>query len=55
MTVKNNNSNLMIKTKNKYSILGNVGESVDCEFTLVGDSIIKEWVDILCNRGENVQ
>ncbi len=41
----------MVKTKNKYTILGNVEESIDCEFTLVGDSIIKEQIDIFCNRG----
>ncbi len=40
-----------METENKYSILGRVEESIDCEFTLVEDSIIREQVDIFCNRG----
>ncbi len=44
----------LIETKNKYSILGRLEDSVDFEFTLVGDYIIKEHVDIFCNGGRKI-
>ncbi len=44
----------IVETKNKYSILGRLEDSVDCKLTLVGDSIIKEQVDIFCNRGRKI-
>ncbi len=43
-----------METKNKYSILDRLEDSVDCEFMLVVDSIIKERVDIFCNRGRKM-
>ncbi len=43
-----------VETKNKYSILGGLEDSVDCELTLVGDSIIREQLDIFCNRGRKI-
>ncbi len=61
MTVKNSSQqpkgaikNNIVEIKNKYSILRRLEDSVDCEFTLVGDSIIKEQVDIFCNRGRKM-
>ncbi len=45
----------IVYTKNKCSILGRLEDSVDCELTLVGDSIIKEQVDIFCNRGRKLR
>ncbi len=45
----------IVETKNKYSILGRIEDSVDCELTLVGDSIIREQVDIFCNRGRKIR
>ncbi len=44
----------IVETNNKYSILGRLEDSVDCELTLLGDSIIKEQVDIFCNRGRKI-
>ncbi len=44
----------IVETKNKYSILGRLEGSIDCEFKLVGDSIIKEQVDIFSNRGRKM-
>ncbi len=44
-----------METKNKYSILGRLEDSIDCELTLVGDSIIREQVDIFFNRGRKIR
>ncbi len=44
-----------IETRNKYSILGGLEDSIDCEVTLVGDSIIREQRDIFCNRGRKMR
>ncbi len=44
----------IVETKNKYSILRRLEDSVDCEFTLLGNSMIKEEVDIFCNRGRKI-
>ncbi len=44
----------IVETKNKYSILGGLEDSVNCELTLVGDSIIREQLDIFCNRGRKI-
>ncbi len=45
----------IVETKNKYSILGRLENSVDCQLMLVGDSIEKEQVDIFCNRGRKIR
>ncbi len=45
----------IVETKNKYLILGGLEDSVDCQLTLVGDSIIREQLDIFCNRGRKIR
>ncbi len=45
----------IVETKNKYSILGRLEDSIDFEFMLVEYSIIKEQVDIFCNRGRKMR
>ncbi len=45
----------IVETKNKYSILGRLKDGIDCKLTLVGDSIIREQVDIFCNRGRKMR
>jgi hypothetical protein len=44
-----------LATKNRFLILGNQNEDVDCEFTLIGDSIIRDQENLFCNGGRKTR
>jgi hypothetical protein len=44
-----------VELKNRFLVLGNMQEEVACEFTLIGDSIIREQEELFCNKGRRAR
>lgn len=42
-------------TNNRFNILGNIDENISCEFSLIGDSIVRDQVNIFCNKGRKTR
>ena len=52
---RNNTSQMKTNTENRFQVLGDVNEKVKCEYTLIGDSIIKGQDLKFCQRGSRTR